>query len=72
MNADSPEGADLVPASALAFPPCECGIPGCPVAVVADEPPEHSRADDDSPTMQRIREKMAKEKAERGRGGGWL
>ncbi|MGW2510864.1 hypothetical protein ACWC0A_15790 [Streptomyces scopuliridis] len=39
-----------------------------PVPVVTDEP-EHSRVDDDSPTMQRIRRQMAKENAERRRGG---
>ncbi len=72
MSADSPEGADLAPASALAFPPCECGVPECPVSVpVVSDEPEHSRVDDDSPTMQRIRRQMAKENAERRRGG-WL
>ncbi len=29
-GAPGAEGADLAPASALAWPPCECGHPMCP------------------------------------------
>lgn len=66
MNADNPDHRDAPIRSALVFPKCLCGDPKCPDSLgsLADDEPEHERADDDrsfTPTMQRIRPGVERE-----------
>ncbi|MFJ4921000.1 hypothetical protein [Streptomyces sp. NPDC088725] len=71
-DAPGADGADLVPGSALRWPPCECGSEKCPDAKQAPDPgsgpkPQSAPAPDPDPKPQSAAEALSARLAERNR-----